>query len=147
MFADKIAAYPTTVTVGDYEYSYKQYDLTFATVSLKKYIGSDSYITLPESPRNGEKFLYITGIEDGAFADNKSIKTVTIPYTFSGHSFVVNRLFNGCSNLSKVFIKSNDLYRNLVFGADCFSGCSSNLLIYVPNYLSYFKSLEKWISL
>lgn len=139
MFADKIAAYPTTVTVGDYEYSYKQYDLTSATVSLKKYIGSDSYITLPESPRNGEKFLIITGIEDGAFADNKSIKTVTIPYTFSGHSFVVNRLFNGCSNLSKVFIKSNYLYRNLGFGADCFSGCSSNLLIYVPNYLSDFK--------
>lgn len=133
-YANNICALPigTSVTLGDYDCTYTDYGINNTQVKIEKYKGNSSEVTVPYYiSDNAENSVSVSGIADEAFANNKNIKTVTFPYDFNSLNGNPNRLFYGCSNLSKVFIESN--MGTLDFGSDCFTGCSSDLVIYVPN--------------
>lgn len=133
-YANNICALPigTSVTLGDYDCVYTDYGVYSTKVKIVKYNGNSSEVTVPAYiTDNMASSVQVTGFADEAFANNENIKTVT----FSNGDYYeigsANRLFYGCSNLSKVFIESN--MQPLYFGSDCFTGCSRDLVIYVPN--------------
>lgn len=142
-YANNICALPigTSVTLGDYDCVYTDYGVYNTKLKIVKYNGSSSEVTVPAYiTDNMGSSVQVTGFADEAFANNKNIKAVT----FSGNYYYeigsANRLFYGCSNLSKVVIESN--MQTLYFGSDCFTGCSSDLVIYVPNdYVSDYRNL------
>lgn len=133
-YANNICALPigTSVTFGDYDCVYTDYGIYSTKLKVVKYNGNSSEVTVPAYiPVNMGSSAQVTDIADEAFANNENIKTVIFPNDYSYYGSSPNRLFYGCSNLSKVVIESN--MGTLNFGSDCFVGCSSDLVIYVPN--------------
>ena len=140
-YANNICALPigTSVTFGDYDCVYTDYGIYSTKLKVVKYNGNSSEVTLPAYiTDNMGSSVQVSDIADEAFANNENIKTVIFPNDYySGSS--PNRLFYGCSNLSKVVIENN--MQTLYFGSDCFTGCSSDLVIYVPNdYVSDYRN-------
>lgn len=132
-YANNICALPvgTSVTLGDYDCVYTDYGIYSTKLKVVKYNGNSSEVTVPAYiTDNMGSSVQVSDIADEAFANNENIKTVIFPNDYySGSS--PNRLFYGCSNLSKVVIENN--MQTLYFGSDCFTGSSSDLVIYVPN--------------
>ena len=140
-YANNICALPigTSVTFGDYDCVYTDYGIYSTRLKVVKYNGNSSEVTVPAyiTDKMGSS-VQVSDIADEAFANNENIKTVIFPNDYySGSS--PNRLFYGCSNLSKVVIENN--MQTLYFGSDCFTGSSSDLVIYVPNdYVSDYRN-------
>lgn len=88
---------------------------------LKKYIGNDEHIVIPE---------YITSIGYCAFRGCESVKSVYIP---EGVKVISALAFCGCKNLKSVRISS----RVCDIGLKPFYGCEKLKCIYVP---------ERWIN-
>lgn len=140
-YANNICALPigTSVTFGDYDCVYTDYGIYSTRLKVVKYNGNSSEVTVPAYiTDNMGSSVQVSDIADEAFANNENIKTVIFPNDYySGSS--PNRLFYGCSNLSKVVIENN--MQTLYFGSDCFTGSSSDLVIYVPNdYVSDYRN-------
>jgi hypothetical protein len=95
------------------------YEGGFAIVNniLIKYKGKSEDVTIP----NG-----VVGFADGAFSDNKSIKSVTIPNSVKSIS---NNAFSGCSNLSTINIPDSVTS----IGNNAFVGCISLSAVNIPN--------------
>ncbi len=119
--APTVTAAPTTtkkVTVADttpemVEYTYS-IDKSQKTVTLKKYIGSDSTPVIPSKVGG----CNVTAIGSGCFK-GKGITSVYIPKTVST---IDSSAFSGCKNLKTVYcMGAEDIY----IGASAFEGCSS----------------------
>jgi hypothetical protein len=95
------------------------YEGDFAIVNniLIKYKGKDADVTIP----NG-----VVSFAEGAFGDNKSIKSVTIPNSVKSIS---NYAFSGCSNLSAINIPNSVTS----IGNNAFAGCVSLSAIDIPD--------------
>lgn len=84
---------------------------------LIKYKGKDADVTIP----NG-----VVSFAEGAFSDNKSIKSVTIPNSVKSIS---NYAFSGCSNLSAINIPNSVTS----IGNNAFAGCVSLSAVNIPD--------------
>lgn len=107
----------SALTSGDYEYS----TLTDGTVSITKYNGSASRLTIP-STLAGKK---VTGIGYQAFISCASLKNVTIPNSVT---YIGGYAFYKCSNLTSVTIPNS--VKSL--GSYAFWNCTSLASITIP---------------
>ncbi len=140
-YANIIYANPqgSTVTIEDYECFYNIYEADYASVTLKKYNGTSSFIVFPKDFSYNGKKHNVGKIESEAFANNSNIETVVFPDYYFYYYENPTKVFSGCSNLSKVYIKSS--YSGLSINSDWFENCSSDLVIYVPSgLLSEYKT-------
>ena len=70
----------------------------------------------------------VTSIADGAFANNKYIKSVVIP---SSVKQIGSKAFYKCSKLKSITVKSKGLKKKTI-GAQAFKGIHKNAVFYVP---------------
>ena len=137
-------AFGDNIQMQDYEYTI---DSAKGTVTLNKYLGSDSTVLIPKEV-GGYK---VTTIGDGCF-ENANIKNVYAPkeittvgknafkncenltaVVFVGPVNLGNSAFNGCKSLTEF---------NLKVGAEsvgelCFANCSSLTGILIPSSVNY----------
>jgi len=121
---------PNSITeIGSYAFYYCTYLTNIKLPSNLTYIGLKSFqhcfmlssITIPSK---------VTKIDSQAFEKCRALTTITIPKNVSEIGMGV---FRDCTNLAEVYFKSTTPpkfdkdYPNTIF-----SGCSSNLKIYVP---------------
>ncbi len=134
-YANIIYANPqgSTVTIGDYECFCNTYEANSASVTLKKYNGTSSSIEFPKYFSYNGKQYNVEKIESEAFANNSNIETVVFPNYYFYYYENPTKVFSGCSNLSKVYIKSS--VSGLSINSDWFENCSNDLVIYVPSQL------------
>ncbi len=115
---DKIEA--SAIISGDYAYELND----DGTITIMNYGGSEKDLNIP-STIDG---LSVTKIGYGAFAECKSIETLTIPRSVK---VIEDNAFSQCSQLTNV-----DLHDSLVrMGANAFRGCSSLTSVIIPNSL------------
>ncbi len=87
---------------GDYEYELQD----DGTVSLYKYIGKDTTVTVP-STLDGKK---VTRLSNLLFNGNKNVKEITVPgciTRYDSGSTGGNGIFRGCTSLEKVNLPAN----------------------------------------
>ena len=136
---------PFTVGAVDYTSDGYKYTVSNSKATLTGYTGSSTALNIP-STLGGYK---VTTIGSGAFENNKTISSVTIPNSVTsigGSSFsgctrlttvsignsvdsMGNYAFSGCTSLNKVTIASG----SLVIGSYAFYGCTSLNSIYIPD--------------
>ena len=75
-------------------------------VTITKYTGSDANVSIPEKIDGTD----VTILGDSAFAENKSIKSVTIPKTVV---IIDNDTFADCLNLQNVTFEKNSSLRSI----------------------------------
>lgn len=107
-----VRAFEGTGWLGSYEG-----DFVILNNILIKYKGRDADITIPDG---------VVSFADGAFSDNKSIKSVTIPNSVKSIS---NNAFSGCNNLSTINIPDSVTS----IGNNAFAWCSSLSAINIPD--------------
>ncbi len=105
-------------TASDFEFSYS-YD--FKTCGIKKYNGNASEVTIP-SKYDGKK---VTTIDQGAFSECTSLKSVTIPKGIKKIEFYA---FSDCKNLKTVALPSG----LEVIEGSAFNGCASLENVNIP---------------
>ncbi len=103
------SAADTTFTQGDWEYS-----LSSGTISVSKYTGSASSVTIPSSVTYDGQTYTIRTVGANCFEDNTKLQSVTIPAQITS---IGNCAFKNCTFLSSVTI-NGDL-------ADCDSSSTS----------------------
>ncbi len=137
-------AFGDNVQMQDYEYTI---DSASGTVTLNKYLGSDSTVLIPKEI-GGYK---VTTIGDGCF-ENSTLKNLYAPkeitsvgnnafknceslsaVVFVGPANLGNSAFNGCKSLSTVNLKSG----TESIGELCFANCSSLTGILIPSTVNY----------
>ncbi len=90
----------TVVSAASSDYEYWEYD---DGLRLSGYNGNSENVVIPETI-DGKKVVYIG---DGAFFNNDSIKTVTIP---SSVSEISRMAFWGCNNLTTINVSTGNKY-------------------------------------
>lgn len=75
------------------------YQLDNGTATVLAYSGSNSDVLIPSRVGGSE----VTSISDGAFSENSSIESVTLPATIE---YIGSRAFNGCNNLQALYSAS-----------------------------------------
>lgn len=75
------------------------YQLDNGTATVLAYSGSNSDVLIPSRVGGSE----VTSISDGAFSENSSIESVTLPATIE---YIGSRAFNGCNNLQVLYSAS-----------------------------------------
>lgn len=86
-------------TEGNFEYS-----LENSTITIKRYKGSESNVTIPEQITYSGVSYPVSEIGKEAFKNNESLRTVTISRKVDTiHDYA----FSGCINLNKVIIRGN----------------------------------------
>ncbi len=96
---------------------------------LQKYLGDDENVEIP-STLGGNTLVTIN---DSAFKNCESIKTVTIPSTVTR---IDSSAFQGCVNLESVSIPYSVTY----LGSKLFYGCESLESIFIPSSVTYIGS-------
>ena len=139
-----VSAYETFKS-GDYEYSL----LNGGTVSITKYVGSDSDVTIPDVI-DGKKVMSIGG---SAFSDCTTIKSIIIP---NGVTEISYYAFKNCTALTDIYIPDSVSFIGWCAFIDCknlksikipygvesiepgtFSGCTSLSDITIPDTVTY----------
>lgn len=85
-------------------------------------------VAIPDTEVYHNKAYRVTGIENNAFAKNKTLKKITIG---SNVTTIGNRAFYKCKNLKKVSIKSQKLKK---VGSKAFYGNAKKLYVNVPGH-------------
>ncbi len=85
-------------------------------------------VAIPDTEVYHNKAYRVTGIENNAFAKNKTLKKITIG---SNVTTIGNRAFYKCKNLKKVSIKSQKLKK---VGSKAFYGNAKKLYVSVPGH-------------
>lgn len=85
-------------------------------------------VTIPSKVTLDGITYSVTSIADGAFANNKYIKSVVIP---SGVKQIGNRAFYKCRKLKQITVKSKSLKKKTI-GAKAFQGIHKKAVFYVP---------------
>lgn len=132
---DDFIVKPYVESMEDVTFDYEV--MSDGTVELKKYTGSATNVTIPETYR-GYK---VTWIGNRAFASNSKIKSVHIPKSVT---FIGEAVFADCNNLTKITADNNTfastgtiLYRkdnNRIIGYAC--GAKTTELE-IPSYIDY----------
>lgn len=69
-------------------------------IVISSYLGAERQVVIPERIKNKP----VVAIADGAFAENTSLRRVTVPATVSD---ITERAFEGCDNLCAVFFEGD----------------------------------------
>lgn len=99
LFCNSIVAEAAT-TVGDFTFTRRSTNI--ATITY--YTGTSSRVTLPTTVTINGIQCKVTGIDDYAFRNNTSIKSVVIPY---GYHSIGSGAFYYCTNLTNVYVPSS----------------------------------------
>ncbi len=96
-------------------FEYKNYNSSGTQISITKYKGNASFVTIP---------VYIDGkmvvqVETNAFKDNSKIKTIDIPKGERSSIWLSEWCFNNLSSLTTVNLYDNDLGTRGNFAVDC----------------------------
>ncbi len=96
-------------------FEYKNYNSSGTQISITKYTGNTSFVTIP---------VYIDGkmvvqVETNAFKDNSKIKTIDIPKGERSSIWLSEWCFNNLSSLTTVNLYDNDLGTRGDFAVDC----------------------------
>lgn len=122
---------------GDYEYEYK-INSDGQTVTLTRYLGSDTEIVVPPSICGHP----VTGIGTGLFKGKTKLTSVTIA---EGITDIENEAFKGCTNLLSVSIPGS--VNRIGYGA--FQSCTRLYSITIPDSVtsidSYAFSGTTWL--
>ncbi len=105
---DLFALWSQGSLLNDFQYSGDE------EISIVKYIGTDSLVVIPEFIDNKP----VTGIANGAFADNEDIVEVCFPNSLKT---IGDSAFSGCSSLKYITIPNNVT----TIGWSAFYNCSS----------------------
>lgn len=97
-------------------------DFRIEDSTLTAYVGNDTFVSIPDG---------ITEIGEGAFADNKTLKSVEIPI---GIEEIAYNAFGGCTALENVSIPDSVVK----VGPGAFKGCTSLKLVEIG------KSVSSW---
>lgn len=126
----------TAETEGDYEYSVvTEYDADFnaiKSIKITGYTGNDAEVIIPDAIAE----LPVTAIEDNAFAENKTITSVTVPETVIE---IGSWAFEDCENLAEINLPSTlerisgNTFKNTAFELD--SNNWDSEFLYIDNYL------------
>lgn len=114
-------------------------------VTITKYIGNDANVSIPEKIYGTD----VTILGDSAFAENKSIKSITVSKTVIS---IGNDTFKNCTNLEKVIFQENSklfrigidtffntaiseirLPKNCIHLGNAFTSCNNLKKIYILN--------------
>lgn len=109
----------TGVISGDYQYTRSE---KTNTARISKYSGSEETLEIPQTLDN----LPVVAIESNTFAENKTLKQVTLP---SSVERVENGAFKKCTALTSVKLGDSLTY----IGAYAFSGCTALTSVAIPN--------------
>lgn len=97
-------------------------DFTIEGTVLKSYLGTDTFVTIPDS---------VTIIGEGAFADNTTLTSIEFPSNLKTISY---NAFGGCSGLTDITLPDSVTK----VGPGAFKGCSSMKLMEIgPNVSSW----------
>lgn len=99
-----------------------QYSSSDSEVTITKYIGSATEITIPGTIESKP----VKAIGDSAFAGCSGLTSITIP---DGVTTIGNGAFNGCSSLTSITIPNGVTS----IGGSAFEGCSSLTSINIPD--------------
>lgn len=113
----------TAFASNEDDYQYVSYA---GSAYIQKYLGNDENVEIP-STLNGNT---VTTIDDYAFRDSKSLKSVAIPATVTR---IDSSAFEGCINLETVNIPNSVTY----LGGKVFYGCESLETITIPASVTY----------
>ena len=121
----------TSITVSDNNKYYMSIDGVLFDKNVQKIIAypcskSSNYYTIPDS---------ITSIEDSAFRDCSSLKSITIPDTVTS---IGDYAFYGCSSLTSIIIPNSVTS----IGDYAFFYCTSLTSITVSDSNMYYKSID-----
>ena len=113
----------TAFASSEEDFQYVSYS---GSAYIQKYLGNDENVVIP-STLNGNT---VTTIDDNAFKDCESVKSVTIPATVTR---IDSSAFEGCINLETVSIPNSVTY----LGGRAFYGCESLTTVTVPSSVTY----------
>ncbi len=90
---------------SDEDFQYEPYSNSTTKISITKYTGNASYVTVP---------VYIDGlmvveIQSDAFKDNDNIKTIDIPDSDRAYIWLRNNCFNNLSSFENLNLYANDI--------------------------------------
>lgn len=107
---------PTTVDENPAEvFEYASYEKSATKISITKYKGNASYVTVPDYI-NG---LMVVEIRKGAFLNNSKIKTIDIVKGNRSFIWLCDGCFNNLSSLTTVNLYDNNLGLMADFAIDC----------------------------
>ena len=116
----------------NYIYSIKEATEDTEVVSIMKYIGNDTEITLP-TEINGK---VVTSVDANAFANNTNLTKVTVPENIS---YIGEAAFGGCSNIQKIVIEND----NIALEENTFENCNNLELFCGLNSTAHMYAKEK----
>lgn len=96
-------------------FEYGFYGNTGKKISITKYTGSASYVTVPDYIDG----LMVVELSTGAFKDNPSIKTVDVVKGDRSYIWFREKCFDNCSSLETINLYNNDLGLDGEFAVDC----------------------------
>lgn len=115
----------TALTQGkqdkEIEVNFEWQDISEDTIAIKKYIGNESNVVIPEEI-NGKK---VVAINDEAFAGNEEIISILLPSSLTS---IGGNAFAHCTNLSNITLPNG---LNSI-GVAAFADCSSLSSIAIP---------------
>lgn len=115
------------LTSGDFEYQ----PIDGSTAKITKYSGSDAQVDVPSNIEN----YTVTNIDDSAFINCLSVKSVTIPDSVT---YIGEKAFQGCMYLTDLKLSNNITG----FGDYAFVGCRSLESITLPDKL---EAVNNWM--
>ena len=87
--------------IGDYIFEQRSTNMA----SLMAYVGNATSLTLPAQVTIKGKVCTVTDVNQNAFENNKTLKSVTFPN--KGYSNIGDMAFSNCSNLSSITLPAN----------------------------------------
>ena len=90
-----VSSFDTAVTASAEEFGDFSYSRYYDNVLINSYNGSDAEVTVP-AEIDGKTVI---GIKSGAFAENESVTSVTLP---EGLEFIGEYAFGDCINLKSI---------------------------------------------
>lgn len=110
----------------------------YEEIAGRTFIASLAYPKVPYTalvlPTTTSYGSAITGIKEGAFKDNKTLTTVTIP---SAYTHIEKQAFSACTNLESVFFEENSSLTKI--GTSAFNGCINLKTFVLPSSLTELK--------
>ena len=85
--------------IPGFEYTVQGYEIT-----ITKYVGTETEVDLPGEIQSGMTVFMVTSIGGSAFAECKSLTSITIPDSITS---IGNNAFDGCSSLTSITIPNS----------------------------------------
>ena len=112
-----------TAYASEEDYRYVSFS---GSAYIQEYLGSDENVEIPATLGGNT----VTTIDDYAFRNCESVKTITIPATVTR---IDSSAFEGCVNLESINLPNSLTY----LGGKVFYGCDSLTTITIPSSVTY----------